>query len=95
LVEPRSTWATVILIAALGFINYLLWKLYGTRSPEITGFLGGLVNSTALRPWLNSPPASEKWDRRSSTLRIAELCWLPPRWSFATRFCSVDSRISA
>ncbi len=47
LIEPRSTWATVILIAALGFVNYILWKLYGSRGAEITGFLGGLVNSTA------------------------------------------------
>jgi uncharacterized membrane protein (DUF4010 family) len=41
LIEPRSTWATVILIAALGFVNYLLWKAYGSRGSEITGFLGG------------------------------------------------------
>ena len=47
LIEPRSTWATVILVAALGFVNYLLWKIYGSRGIEITGFLGGLVNSTA------------------------------------------------
>jgi uncharacterized membrane protein (DUF4010 family) len=47
LFEPRSTWGTVILIAVLGFVNYLLWRLYGTRGVEITGFLGGLVNSTA------------------------------------------------
>ena len=47
LIEPRSTWATVILIAAIGFVNYLLWRFYGTRGVEITGFLGGLVNSTA------------------------------------------------
>jgi uncharacterized membrane protein (DUF4010 family) len=47
LIDPRSTWATVILIAALGFVNYILWKIYGSRGAEITGFLGGLVNSTA------------------------------------------------
>ena len=47
LIEPRSTWATVILVAALGFVNYLLWKVYGSKGIEITGFLGGLVNSTA------------------------------------------------
>ena len=46
LFEPRATWATVILIAAIGFVNYLLWKLYGARGIEFTGFLGGLVNST-------------------------------------------------
>lgn len=46
LVEPRAAWVTVILIAALGFMNYVLLKLYGPRGIELTGFLGGLVNST-------------------------------------------------
>lgn len=45
LVEPRAAWVTVILIAGIGFINYILWKLYGTRGTELSGFLGGLVNS--------------------------------------------------
>jgi uncharacterized membrane protein (DUF4010 family) len=47
LIEPQGTWVTVLLIAALGFVNYVLWKLYGPRGIEITSFLGGLVNSTA------------------------------------------------
>jgi uncharacterized membrane protein (DUF4010 family) len=47
LIEPQSTWVTVILIAALGFVNYVLWKIYGPRGIDITSFLGGLVNSTA------------------------------------------------
>ena len=46
LIEPRSAWITVLLIAALGFTNYVLLKLYGARGIELTGFLGGLVNST-------------------------------------------------
>jgi uncharacterized membrane protein (DUF4010 family) len=46
LVEPRAAWLTVILIAAIGFVNYILLKLYGTRGVELAGFLGGLVNST-------------------------------------------------
>ncbi len=46
LVEPRAAWLTVILIAAIGFANYLLLKLYGARGVELAGFLGGLVNST-------------------------------------------------
>jgi uncharacterized membrane protein (DUF4010 family) len=46
LVEPRAAWVTVILIATLGFVNYVLLKLYGARGLELTGFLGGLVNST-------------------------------------------------
>ncbi|HTN54329.1 MAG TPA: DUF4010 domain-containing protein [Anaeromyxobacter sp.] len=46
LLAPRAAWLTVILIAAIGFVNYLLWKAYGARGVELTGFLGGLVNST-------------------------------------------------
>jgi len=43
---PREAFLTVILIAGIGFVNYILWKIYGTRGIELTGFLGGLVNST-------------------------------------------------
>ena len=46
LIDPRPAWITVILIAGIGFINYVLWNLYGNRGIELTGFLGGLVNST-------------------------------------------------
>lgn len=46
LIAPRAAWVTVILIAAIGFVNYLLWKVFGERGVEVTGFLGGLVNST-------------------------------------------------
>jgi uncharacterized membrane protein (DUF4010 family) len=45
-VEPRAAWLTVLLIAGIGFVNYVLWKLYNTRGTEAAGFLGGLVNST-------------------------------------------------
>lgn len=47
LIDARAAWVTVILIAALGFGNYVLLKLYGTRGVEFTGFLGGVLNSTA------------------------------------------------
>ncbi|MGS0740729.1 MgtC/SapB family protein [Glaciimonas sp. GG7] len=46
LIEPRAAWVTVILIAGIGFINYVLWKIYGTRGIALAGFLGGLVNSS-------------------------------------------------
>lgn len=46
LIEPRTAWATVILIAGIGFVNYVLWKMYGARGVTIAGFLGGLVNSS-------------------------------------------------
>ena len=46
LVEPRAAWITVILIAGIGFFNYVIWKMYGARGTEVSGFFGGLVNST-------------------------------------------------
>lgn len=46
LVDLRSAWATVILIASIGFVNYILLKRYGNRGIELTGFLGGLVSTT-------------------------------------------------
>ena len=47
LVHLRTAWVTVLLIAGIGFLaNYVLLKLYGARGIELTGFLGGLVNST-------------------------------------------------
>lgn len=46
LISPQAAWLTVIMIAALGFANYILLKVYGARGVELTGFLGGLVNST-------------------------------------------------
>jgi uncharacterized membrane protein (DUF4010 family) len=47
LVNPREAWLTVIIIAALGFVNYVLLKLYSSRGLYYTAVLGGLVNSTA------------------------------------------------
>lgn len=46
LILPRSAWVTVLLIAAVGFGNYILLKLYGMRGVALAGFLAGLVNST-------------------------------------------------
>jgi NAD(P)H-binding len=37
LVQLQETWATVLLIAALGFVNYVLWKIYGPRSISAYG----------------------------------------------------------
>jgi len=46
LIEPRAAWITVLVIAGIGSVNYVLLKLYGTRGADIAGFLGGLVNSS-------------------------------------------------
>lgn len=47
LVNPREAWLTVVLIAGLGFVNYVLLRIYGTRGLLYTAVFGGLVNSTA------------------------------------------------
>ncbi len=48
MVDLRTAWVTVILIASLGFVNYILWKIYGSRGIELAGFLGGLINSSVV-----------------------------------------------
>jgi len=48
IIAPRAAWLTVLLIAGMGFANYILLKAYGPKAIELTGFLGGLVNSTAV-----------------------------------------------
>lgn len=47
LINPREAWLTVIVIAALGFVNYVLLKIYSSRGLYYSAILGGLVNSTA------------------------------------------------
>lgn len=47
LIQPREDWIIVIVIACLGFMNYVLLRLYGSRGVYLTATLGGLVNSTA------------------------------------------------
>ena len=45
LIVPRTAWVTVILIAAFGFVNYILLKVYGDRGLVLSGLFGGFVNS--------------------------------------------------
>jgi uncharacterized membrane protein (DUF4010 family) len=52
LVESRTAWVTVILIAALGFVNYILLELYGARGILLSAFFGGVVNSTVTVAYL-------------------------------------------
>lgn len=47
LINPREAWLAVIVIAALGFVNYVLLKLFSSRGLYYTAVLGGMVNSTA------------------------------------------------
>jgi uncharacterized membrane protein (DUF4010 family) len=47
LINPREIWFVIIVVAGIGFANYVLLRLYGTKGLYYTALLGGLVNSTA------------------------------------------------
>lgn len=55
LINPRQVWIMVIAIAGIGFVNYVLLKIYGTRGVYLSAFLGGFVNSTAAVVELAAP----------------------------------------
>jgi len=55
LINPREAWITVIVIAGIGFANYVLLKAYGMRGMYLSGFLGGFVNSSAAAVELAKP----------------------------------------
>jgi len=58
LLNPRQAWLTVIVIAGIGFLSYVLLKLYGTRGLYLSGFLGGSVNSSAAAIEIAKPLAT-------------------------------------
>jgi uncharacterized membrane protein (DUF4010 family) len=47
LLNPRQSWLIVIIVAGLGFANYVLLRIFSDRGLYYTAVLGGLVNSTA------------------------------------------------
>jgi uncharacterized membrane protein (DUF4010 family) len=48
-VTLRNVWLMVVLVAAIGLVGYILKKLLGHKKAILlTGFLGGLVSSTAV-----------------------------------------------
>lgn len=47
LIQPSQAWLTVIVVACLSFVNYILLRVYGSRGLYLTAILGGLVSSSA------------------------------------------------
>ncbi len=47
LINPREVWLVVIVVAGIGFVNYVMLRLYGTKGLYYTATFGGIVNSTA------------------------------------------------
>ncbi len=48
LVNLRDAWVAVLAISGIGFLNYLILRLWGARGIGWTGLLGGFVNSRAV-----------------------------------------------
>jgi uncharacterized membrane protein (DUF4010 family) len=73
LVNPREAWITVIALAGIGFINYILLRLYKSRGLYFSAVLGGLVNAPPPSPsllrccagnsvqWASPSPCSRSW----------------------------------
>lgn len=47
-VDPQTVWLLVVVISAIGFLNYLVVARYGAKGIAVTSFFGGLANSTAV-----------------------------------------------
>jgi len=47
LFNPSDAWISVIAIAGIGFVNYVLLRMYSTRGLYFSALFGGLVNSSA------------------------------------------------
>jgi uncharacterized membrane protein (DUF4010 family) len=68
--NSREAWLTVILIASIGFLNYVLLRLYGSRGLYYTAIFGGFVNSTAAIAQLSGPLAAAGPDARQVTIVV-------------------------
>jgi uncharacterized membrane protein (DUF4010 family) len=47
LLNPKEAWITIIVLAAISFVNYVLLKAYSTKGLYYSALLGGAVNSSA------------------------------------------------
>jgi uncharacterized membrane protein (DUF4010 family) len=47
LFNPSDAWLSIIAIAGIGFVNYVLLRIYSTKGLYLGAIFGGLVNSSA------------------------------------------------
>lgn len=67
---PFKIWLMVVFISSISFLGYVLIKVIGTkRGIGLTGFLGGLVSSTALT--MSFSARSKKLDKISRRIALA------------------------
>jgi len=62
LLNPSQSWLIVIIVAGLGFANYVLLRIFSNRGLYYTAVLGGLVNSTATVAELSRTALSDSED---------------------------------
>jgi uncharacterized membrane protein (DUF4010 family) len=75
LVSPRNVWLMVVLISGIGFTGYIAIKLLGSKKGiGLTGFLGGLVSSTATTITFAKRSASERELSLSFSLAVLLAC---------------------
>jgi uncharacterized membrane protein (DUF4010 family) len=66
--NPRDAWISVIAIAGIGFVNYVLLRIYSTRGLYLSAIFGGLVNSSATVAELGARLQETGMVRRATTL---------------------------
>jgi uncharacterized membrane protein (DUF4010 family) len=68
LFNPSDVWLSVIAIAGIGFVNYVLLRVYSTRGLYLSAIFGGLVNSSATVAELGSRVRDTPMAARITTL---------------------------
>jgi uncharacterized membrane protein (DUF4010 family) len=68
LFNPSDAWISVIAIAGIGFVNYVLLRIYSTRGLYLGAVFGGLVNSSATVAELASRAQQTGMITRTTTL---------------------------
>jgi uncharacterized membrane protein (DUF4010 family) len=68
LFNPSDAWISVIAIAGIGFVNYVLLRIYSTRGLYLGAVFGGLVNSSATVAELASRAQETGMITRTTTL---------------------------
>jgi uncharacterized membrane protein (DUF4010 family) len=68
LFNPSDAWISIIAIAGIGFVNYVLLRIYHTRGLYISAIFGGLVNSTATMAELSSRVRNTPMEPRTTAL---------------------------
>ncbi len=68
LFNPSDAWISVIAIAGIGFLNYVLLRIYSTRGLYFGALFGGLVNSSATVAELSTRLRQTNMVNRTATL---------------------------